>query len=222
MFWNAVGHGLSMLLYWETYAASGLFIVFLLVPLVLVGMLAEKDMRIGCVGMLVLPVFQSLATMMVMFTLSPIIFGIATDAAWALPWHALVQNPGGMVKGAIFLAIIAVVSAFVPIIGRSTTFTNMLIGAVAISWVLRAIPTSESWQIDYMPPFWTGVGLLVVGGITSFASTLAIAAIQTLRAGADRQATPGPLSMALFGVLGLIPAFMYGAWLGQQIPPLRG
>jgi hypothetical protein len=206
-----------MLLYWETYAASILFVIFLLVPMVLVGIAADKDMRVGCVGMLVLPVFQSLATMMVMFTLSPIILGIASDAAWSLPWRVLTESPGRLAMSAIFLTIVAIITGFVPIVGRSTTFTNMIVGAVAISWVLQAGTSSGKMTIHYMPPFWTAVGFFLVGGIASFASSIAVAAIQTVRPTASPE-SPGPVTMALFGVLGLIPAFMYGAWLGQQLP----
>ena len=137
MFWASVKGGLDVLLHWESWAASIVFILLLVLPMIVVGLAATKHVGLGCAGMVVLPVFQALATLMVVLTLSPIILGLSSDAAWQAPWQMLLKAPWQMLKGALFLTLVALGSAFVPIIGQSGTFTSMVVGSFAIAGVAR-------------------------------------------------------------------------------------
>ena len=75
--------------------------------------------------------------------------------------------------------------------------------------------------LDYWPPFLYSIGFLVIGGIATLLSTLGVAALAVLRkTDGEEEPSPGPVTIAVFNVLGLIPAFMYGSWLGQQIREL--
>ena len=90
MFWSSIIGGLKVLTFWEVYLAAIIFTIISVGPMVIIGLIGEKNKAVGCLGgMLIAPVFQALATLIFVFTLFPIILGFAEDAAWSFPWKVL-------------------------------------------------------------------------------------------------------------------------------------
>lgn len=224
MFWDAVLGGLEVLTHWEAWAAILLYGFILIVPMIAVGWAAERDMRAGCVGMILLPAFQVFAAVVVTWSLLPIILGIGDDAAWGFPWQFAAHAPWSMIKIVLFLVFLAVLSGIVPVLGRVTTFTNLVVGgfaiAIATRLLLQGVPELASIEVDFMPGFGTVLGFVLFGGVAALLASFAVAMIVSIR-GRDRSsregAAPDPIVMAAFGFMGLLPALMYGSWLGLQI-----
>ncbi len=223
MFWHAVLGGLQVLLHWQAWIAMLLYGLLLFIPMAAIGAAAERDMRLGCVGMLVLPLFQVFASMVVLWTLLPIILGLSNDALWALPWSLATGNPVWMLKVTLMLALFAILSAIVPILGRMTSFSNFIVGSGAIAVATREFAAASGREalthIRYVPSFWTSIGFVIVGAIAATVAGLSLTAVSMAinRSVSNEEYKPGPLLVSAFGIIGLIPAFMYGTWLGDQV-----
>jgi len=77
-------------------------------------------------------------------------------------------------------------------------------------------PSIVEANIDYFPGFWFLVGLLVISGVMSWLGMLAAAflTIPLEIVGADISEL---IMFPIGAVLGFIPVFIYGAWLGAQL-----
>ena len=189
-----------------------------------VGIIIERGESIGatvgCLSVFILPLFQVAAMTVFVLTLAPIIFGISEDAAWSFPLAIITLAPGVFFKLVGVLVVTAFVLAFVPILGRLNSFQTLILGGIALVFVIGLMgsinPDIVKGGIDYIPGFWFLVGLLIVGGIVSWIGMMVTAFLLTV-IDMDEQSV-GALIMPLIGaIFGFIPVFMYGAWLGAQI-----
>lgn len=224
MFWDAVVGGLGVLTYWETYVAGLEYLALTMVPVAIIGFVAMKSEKaagaIGCLSMLVLPIFQVFGIIVFVLTLSPIILGFSQDAAWIFPWALANEVPGALAKFVGLLLVVAVILAFVPILGRLQSLHTLLLGAFALALVLGLIdnanPGIVSKRVHFWPGFLFAFGLLVIGGVMAWIGTLVAAVLAT----AVDSAAEGLGQLILFpvaAIFGFIPVFIYGAWLGAQL-----
>lgn len=227
MFWQAVLDGLRVLFHWESLAAAILFGGLMLLPLIAVGLMMSKYPAVGCLSSIVLlPVAQIFATLVVTWTLSPLIFGLGQEAAWSLPWRVLANNPGYMLRSLFTIGITALVASFVPVLGRIPTFVNTFIAGSCLITIARIVmwldPALANQDMRIWPGFWNALGFLLLGGIAFALGAAVIGAAMHARQDEierlmGQEPTPGPVAMTAGSFLGLLPAFMYGAWLGQQL-----
>lgn len=224
MFWDSVVAGLKVLTYWETYVAGLEYLAIFFIPMVIVGMVMEKREGAagyaGCLSMILLPVVQVAALAVMIITLAPIIFGFAEDAAWSFPWQLIVMAPGAFFKLVGVLVVAAIVLAFIPILGRLQSLQTLVLGGIALMFVLGILdsvnPGIVKGRVDFIPGFWFSVGLIVVGGIMSWigmiVAALAVTALELAQEGIGQI-----VMFAIAAIFGFIPVFMYGAWLGAQV-----
>ncbi len=224
MFWDSVLAGLKVLIYWETYVAGLEYLAIFFIPMAIVGMIMEKSKgggaAVGCLSMLLLPVLQVAAMVVFVLTLAPIIFGFAEDAAWSFPWKILTMAPGAFFKLVGVLVVAAIVLAFIPILGQLNSLQTLVLGGIALMFVLGILdsvnPGIVRGRVDFVPGFWFSVGLLVIGGVMSWVGMMVAALIATALEMAEEGI--GHLLMFPIGaIFGFIPVFMYGAWLGAQV-----
>lgn len=221
MFWESVGNGLGVLTYWETYVAALEYLVILLLPMVVFGMVMERGGgSVGCVSMLLLPVLQVSAIAVFVLTLSPIIFGLGEDAAWSLPWQLIMKAPGLFLKLAGVLILFAILLAFIPFLGQLQSLQTLVLGGIALLFVLNiaktSIPEFANVKIDFIPGFWFTVGLLMVGVAMSWVGTM-VAAVAITVIGKKAEGVGQMIMFPIAAIFGFIPVFIYGAWLGSQL-----
>lgn len=221
MFWSSIIGGLKVLTFWEVYVAALIFTIISVGPMMIFGFIGEKNEAVGCLGgMLIAPVFQALATLIFVFTLFPILLGFGEEAAWSFPWKILFSAPWPMIKAAFIILLATIVLAFVPIIGQIQSLQTFVAGAISLIMVIgilhSAYPNMPVDKIHLMPDVLTIIGFLAIAGIVSWASTMLVAVIATAM-GERAEDYTMLIAIPLGGVLGFIPVFIYGAYLGQQL-----
>lgn len=134
MFWDAVGHGLSVLLHWQTYVVLLEYMVIVLIPQLFFSWLLMRQesgatATVGCFVMpVVLTLFQLIAVFIVVCTLAPLILGRPEGAVWQLPWALISQEPG------VAIRVMALMFAF----GEPLIYgdSNCRQRSPAVAWVL--------------------------------------------------------------------------------------
>lgn len=224
MFWDSVIAGLKVLTFWETYVAGLEYLAIFLAPMIIAGMIMEKSERagaqLGCLSMLLMPVVQVAAMAVMILTLAPIIFGFGEDAAWSFHWQLVAMAPGAFFKLVGVLVVAAIILAFVPILGQLHSLQTLVLGGIALMFVLgildSVIPGIVKGRVDFIPGFWFSVGLIVIGGIMSWigmmVAALAITPLEHAQEGIGQI-----IMVPIAAIFGFIPVFMYGAWLGAQV-----
>lgn len=224
MFWDSVVAGLKVLTYWETYVAGLEYLAIFFIPMIIVGMVMEKNESAagvaGCLSMILMPVLQVAALAVMILTIAPIIFGFAEDAAWSFPWQLITMAPGSFFKLVGVLVVAAIVLAFVPILGQLQSLQTLVLGGIALIFVLGILdsinPGTIKGRVDFIPGFWFSIGLIVIGGIMSWVGLMVAGLIVTAIEMAEEGL--GQLIMVpIAAIFGFIPVFMYGAWLGSQV-----
>ena len=221
MFWSSIIGGLKVLTFWEVYVAGLIYTIISVGPMMIFGLIGEKNEAVGCLGgMLIAPVFQALATLIFVFTLFPILLGFGEDAAWSFPWKILFLSPWTMIKAAFIILLVTIILAFIPILGRIQSLHTFVSGAISLILVLgilhSAYPNIPVEKIHIMPGFFTIIGFLVIAGIVSWASTMLLALISTA-IGEKAEDYAMLIAIPLGGVFGFIPVFIYGSYIGQQL-----
>jgi len=221
MFWSSIIGGLKVLTFWEVYVAALIFTIISVGPMVIFGLIGKKNEAIGCLGgMLIGPVFQALATLIFVFTLSPILLGFAEDAAWSFPWKILFLSPWSMIKAALIILFAIIVLTYIPVLGQIQSLHTFVSGAISLILVLgifhSAYPNIPVEKIHIMPGLLTTIGFLIIAGVVFWASTMIIALIATVM-GERARNYMGLIAIPLGSVFGFIPVFIYGAYIGQQI-----
>jgi len=232
MFLDSVLAGLKVLTYWETYAAGLEYFAIFFIPMAIAGKVMDKAEGAGCVavffGALFFQALHVAASVVLVLTLAPIIFGFAEDAAWSFPWKILTVAPGAFFKLVGALVVASILLEF--LLGLSIIFRllinslrALILGGPTLMFVLGIMelvnPDIAKGPVDFTPGFWFLVGLLVIGGIMSWVGRMVAALIVTgLEMVANGTKGIGQLAMVPIGaIFGFIPVFMYGAWLGAQV-----
>jgi len=225
MLWDSILGALKILLHWETYVAGLEYLAIFFVPMGLFGLVMSRSegaggFALGCMGMLLLPILQVAALAVYILTMAPIIFGMGSDAAWAFPWQLMLGAPWAFAKVVGVLALAAIVIAFIPILGRLESLHTLVLGGIALVFVLGILENNYPGQIqtrvNLLPGFWFTVGLLVLGAVMAWIGTM----VGALLATAIDMTTEGVGQLVMFpvaAVFGFVPVFLYGAWLGLQL-----
>lgn len=227
MFWDAVVNGLKVLLHWQTYIVALIYIFISLLPFIMLAFAGNRSDNLmgkgGCLAMLIQPLFQALAVFIAVCTLFPIMIG-RTEAAWSFPWIMLVNFPGRILIILVIMLVISVVGAFIPILGRATSFIMFIMGGVVVAFLTLIIdktnPEIGIRNIQIVPGFFTIVGFVMISGIVAWLGVLAAAAVVTLLL-RDREDISQLVLMPLGSVFGFVPVSIYTAWIGLQISGLR-
>jgi hypothetical protein len=228
MFWEAVQRGIGVLWHWQTYVASLEYFAITFVPMLALSSVFTKKRKaivaVGCLSMLALPAIQVFALVVFVLTLWPIMLGLSDHATWAMPWQLAIESPGALAGFIGMLLVVAVVLAFIPLLGQLQSLHTLVLGIFAIGLVVRLIdgirPDIAFNQVHFWPGFWFVVGLLVVGGVVGWLARLLAAVVAT----ALDSAMEGLGSLVVFplgAVFGLVPLFIYGAWVGMQFQVAR-
>ena len=224
MFWDFMLAGLTVLTYWEVYVAVLEYFAISYVPIFFIGMVMEKiqgdSVLTGCLGILILPVFQVVAIAVMILSIAPIIFGFADDAVWNFPWLLFIEEPVAFFKIIGVMVVASIVLSLMPIINQLQSLHTLVIGSIALLFVLSAVdaayPNTVKDHVVIIPGFWFTVGIIVVGGIMSWVGVMVVNLIAI--ATAMEESHIAALTMiSIKGIFGFFPVFMYGAWLGEQV-----
>ena len=224
MFWDSVIAGLKVLTFWEAYAAGFEYMAIFFAPIIIVGMIMEKNegsgVLAGCLTMLLMPVVRVAAMAVMILTLAPIIFGFGEDAAWGFPWQLMAMAPGAFFKLVGVLVIASIALAFMPILGQLQSLQTLVLGGTALIFVLGIFdsvsPGVVMERVDFLPGFWFSVGLIVIGGIMSWIGMM-VAAFTVTALELAQDGIGQIIMLPVSAIFGFIPVFMYGAWLGAQV-----
>ena len=208
MFMDSVLTGLKSFGYWEIYAALVEYLALYL-GLFFVASLSSRK---GCMISLVPMLTQMLAVIVLVITISPIILGLDSDAAWVLPFKVILVEPASVIFLMLKLLIATVLLALIPIYGRILTFHTLLAGGIILCFVLDGAGLTYG---NPFPPFLVALGIAVLTGLLSVSSTIITAyVIAALKLNA---VIGGAIIALTASLLGLIPLFIYAAWLGSTI-----
>lgn len=224
MFWQSVWNGLKVLGHWEAYVAGLEYLAIFMLPMLLFALIKERSESaggiLGCLSMILIPMLQAAAILVLVITLSPIILGIDHNAAWTLPWAVLSIAPGLFAKSVVTLLVVSFVLAFIPILGQFQSLQTLVLGAISLVFsagLLKALsPGTLEGGGPLYPGFWFVIGLLVIGGGMSFIGTM-VAALFASAVGTAHEDTGQLLVFPVAAIFGFIPVFIYGAWLGAQL-----
>jgi len=223
MFLSFLVPGLKIFSHWETYAAGLALLVSLFIPIAFIGIAGRnkacKGFGFRCMSVFVLPALQVLGVTVFVLTLAPLILGFSESAAWGFPWKMISLAP---MKFAIFIAsfsLVAVISANSRVMRKLHSFQTMIIGCISLILVQKFISLiNPVLDIDAMSLF---PGFSFVGGIlfmTWIMSTAGFYVSGFVGATLENRLNMGKGIMELlifpFAVIfGIIPVFIYGAWL---------
>jgi len=221
MFWEAVKDGLMVLTFWETYVGILIYFAIFIIPTMVFAIAMEKNEAIGCLGAIITPFIQTFASIVFIFTISPIILGISEDAAWSLPWLVLLNEPMVFLKIIGLLFIAAILIAFIPIIGQIQSLDMVVLGGLCLAFILSLLnsvyPGMGINQINPMPSFSYLAGFIVIAGISSWVGIMAVALIVTAIEENVNETLAEYIMIPLGSVFNFIPIFIYGSWLGNQL-----
>ncbi len=223
MFLESVVNGLSVLTYWQVYLAGLIYSAIIFLPLFLIGLgMSKFGEPLGCISVLIDPFFRALATLIFIFTLFPIILGLADKAAWSFPWIILINDPWYMIKSAFILIALSVLLAFIPIIGQFQSVQTLLLGSVCLISVIKILhaiePNFEISRLSFFPGYIYIIGFIIISVLTSYlAIIIAAFLIGSIKFLEDFSEI---ISIPVGAAFGFIPVFIYGAWIGIQIKNL--
>lgn len=216
MFWDSLFTGLKVLSYWETYVAGLMYLVIAFSPILL---FSDRSAG-GCLAMLLVSILKVFGLCVVVLTLSPILLGLSSDAAWSFPWLLLFQEPVFMLKLVGSLIILAFVLPIIPVVGDSPGLYELVAGAIVLAVVASNIdrhnPDLHIRAIQIVPDFWFGVKVLISSAVILY---LGLGIVGGLLGGFTGQTKISEVIWipVFASVFGLLPVFIYGGWLALQI-----
>ena len=223
MFWNAVNEGLAMFTHWETWVCIVVWLMVTGLPRLLVfrAVAGPKESRhIGGIYLMLTPFIQAISMSLLILTLSPLIFGLGDQAAWRFPWSMMVDAPGPTLKMIVAVFVAWLLSRFTPYLNGIAAYRTCFVGIAALVFGIRLVNTSNAVPVLDRVALWPGYAY-ALGGLAIGAVVVLCANRLAAWLGKRAQSEPGvPRGTALFGiegVLGLVPVFIYGAWLGEQM-----
>jgi hypothetical protein len=224
MFWESLITGLKVLTFWETYVAGLVYLIIFFSPMAIIVMLSKNNGALvgqmpGCLSIFLIAVLQVAAIAVMILMLAPIIFGFGEDAAWNFPWRLLNKAPEAFFKLIAVMVVVAIILAFIPVLGQLQSIHTLVLGGIALVFVLEVLDATNigmiKAQVDFVPGFWFSVGLIVIGGITSYIGIL-VAALAVSALDLVKESIGKIVMFPIAAIFGFIPVFMYGAWLGAQ------
>ena len=210
MFLESIKDGLLVFTFWETYVAILIYLVIAWGPLLFFG-------NFG--GFLVIP-FQVIGSIVFIFMLSPIILGIDDTAFWSFPWLVLTNEPITFLKITGMLFLTYFVLAFIPFFGQLDSVANAVLGWFCLSYVLKILFLGTELPLYPIPGFMYSMGFIMVVGLSHVIGIGIVTGIASIVSGEDIE-TEGIMMAIMFPIMSVcsfISVFIYGAWLGNQLP----
>ena len=154
------------------------------------------------------------------FTMSPLILGTGTTAAWTILWQVVTSATADFLKLAGILTVIAVLVGFIPFVGDKFAFHTLVLGGAMLVIMLESVeslsPGSVHGVVSYIPGVWFSVGLLAIVAVSVFGSALVTTLLETAMRIED-EGVSLLVELPVSGVFGVIPLFVYAARLGDQL-----
>ena len=223
MFWWAAVVGLKTLAYWETYAAVLEYIAVFFIGYRAAVLLSNKQAGTGAAAgrfILLIPVLHAAAMQIFVLTLSPILFGIAGDAAWGYPLELLTISPKFFFTMLGVLVTAAGIMAVIPFLRRLPAFHSLVLGVIALMFsfgiTLRDNPGILKGPAAIIPVIWFLSGILVIGAFMAWSGKRA-AGFAGKAFGISENGTGRLILFPLAALFGFVPVFLYGAMLSIQI-----
>ena len=114
MFRSLVSSSFAIFTYWETYVVILEYLLISLIPAALFR--SRPGLQLGHL-LLLLSLVQALGVLVLILTLSPIIFGVSDDAAWSLPWKAAWLAPSAYYRLLVALVVLGSLGSFLSLLG---------------------------------------------------------------------------------------------------------
>jgi hypothetical protein len=232
MFWRSVLGGAEVLLHWATYAALIEYLLLFMTPTALIAAFSERqrDQYAMTTTMLfILPaIFQVAATVVFTLTMSPIIFGTNSAAAWLFPLQLLAHDPVLLAKHVGICALAMGLVAMIPYVGRVHSLHVLAVGGYTLVFVLSLVEPSHTaisaGSLQIFPGVWTLAGMLAAAGIISAAvgyivGPILVSPFILLHMRGDIVRV---VAMVAGAAVSFLPLFIYGAWLGQNLTSAMG
>jgi hypothetical protein len=218
-FWQSAVRGILVLGHWQIYIAGLLYTVIAIGPQVVVGRLASRagddDGLIGCLSLLLLPVFNVFAIFVFIATISPIVLGLSGNAAWLLPWSLCVGYPLRMSMAVILPVVLSVFASWIPF-GSSQPVLTFAIGSWALAFVSAVTLRPALESLVFWPGYVFAIASIVIGVVLSKAVMVLLAAVAA-RVVRRKNDSLDWLLVVVSVMVSFVPVFMYGAWLGAQL-----
>ena len=224
MFIDALVAGLGMLTCWQTYVAGVLYLLIWCTPIVALTLLGDKppggEADAGCLAVILGTVLQVIGLWVTTLPLTPLIFGIAKEMDWTLPWTIILVAPKEALAMVAILYSVALILAIVTVVDPLKVLLTLVPGALilmyaAANWGLL-YPATGPPQVRLFPGWLFIAGLLALGGVAAWFGKMAALRVavllESIRPGAGRL-----LVAPIIALFGLIALYVYGAWLGVQL-----
>ena len=226
MFGQAVVRGFLVLSFWETYVAILMYFAIAFIPMMAGAVLAggvgrAQEKRVGCIRAFFVATAQSIAMTVFVLTLLPILLGTSPDATWGQPWWMLAKSPHVFLQIGWRLWIVAFAISFIPVVGELTSFTNLIVGGAALPVAMKQLAAGlDSYAIlggvNPLPDTTMIIGFVLLAGVATVLGRI-IHLGTTSATGRTSEDFRGTMATLVQTVIGLLPVFMYGAWLGMQM-----
>ena len=221
MFGNALTSGLQTLGNWETYVSLSGYIALVLITRLGTAAISEKGgCLVGLLAMCSTALAEAAAMAALVFAMSPLILGTGTTAAWTVLWQVVSSATGSFLRLAGILALIAFFVGFIPFLGDKFSFHTLVLGGTMLVIMIESFerlhPGTVHGVVSYVPGIWFSVGLLVIVAVSVFGGALLLTLLETAMK-IENKAVSLLFELPVSGVLGIIPLFVYGAWLGDQL-----
>lgn len=224
MFWNSVWQGLSAFSHWETWVAVVVYMIAVFAIAITGGMLIAKERAVlGMAWMFLLaPLFQILATLVVIMSLAPILFSLGDSASWQLPWVVMAERTWHTVVfvGATLLVLILLGAIG---LGRLPGVTQFATGASATastaSLMAGVSPNLRAHDLELWPGLFVVIGFLVLAALLQ-SVVLALMSFVASSLEIDPEENEGAsmlLIMPVSAAVMFLPTFMYAAFLAPQL-----
>ena len=228
MFWQSVVNSLALVLHWQMYAPVLVYVIISKIPGIVIGFIVDEEDELSKRHVLLITIIENIIHVFALFvtvgTLFPMMTGV-DGVTWSLPWEILGAAPVGTLT---MFFILTIVSLVIPILCRSNNaitffagyFIKIILGLVIVSFLARTIndihPEFGIQNIELIP----GIGM-IVGLIISSGASLGLVIVMSIVIGMPLLMVNFFLSETVKATLGaafgLIPVFMYGAFIGLQI-----
>ena len=224
MLWEHLVTALGFFTFWQTYAAS--------LPLMIVSK-PEVQLRILHIALraggkfnpfvmrLIPSVLYTTSLFYFVLTLSPVLLGLSDDAGWTFPFVLAINTPSIVII--LFLQLVAAdtVMSFVPGMNSFTPFNTLILGGLALVFVVNIGGPTGTHISSPNIHFWPGIGFvlgsLFVSWCAGWLGALLGSSLFLITSGQNATAIGWQLFYPLLTLIGLIPFFTYGAWLQSAI-----
>ena len=221
MFWDSLYSALMIMTNWDTDIVILLYLLFMVTPGVLLLLFLHKKHVLGIkyVRKLFMPVFEALAVAFAVLMLFPIILGLGENALWGFPFKVMMMSPGGFALFVGVLIALAYLIDVIPRLRRLQSFKILVLGGFSLIFVQICLsyinPMLEIELSNFIPGFWFTCGTLFIAAVLSKVGHFVFVTFKNVLGNKFdlREELAELLILPLIAALGLLPVFIYGAWM---------